>query len=367
MADQNETTQKDAPLLPWESKGGGTSTTAAGESLSSLLTDDLDIEGDDTSETDEPEVAEADDVEEDLDEDVEEAADALDAVEEDDDSDESDEEDDSDDGEEDPSDDDEPRYEVEYPDGTKAQLTLEELKKEHLRQADYTRKTQAAAEERKAIEAERAQVRQERQEYHQRLEAVKTALEQVAPKRRTAAEWDTLKAQDPAKFAAEWADTQRHMQEMAEVEAEQARVQEQAQKEWAQQVEEHLKTERERLYQAVPEWKDEEVASKEKAELRSFAAERYGFNDQELDGVTDHRLMLLLRDAMQLNRISTKGKPQIEAKRKAAKVLQPGGRAPSTKGGKPKRAKTIRDKSRKLARSGSIDDAAALLMELADD
>jgi len=74
-------------------------------------------------------------------------------------SDEDDEDSDDDDSEEDDEDDSETEevelsedLEIELPDGTSA--TLKELREGHLRQADYTKKTQALAEERKKFEAE---------------------------------------------------------------------------------------------------------------------------------------------------------------------------------------------------------------------
>ena len=47
------------------------------------------------------------------------------------------------------------------------EITVEELKRGHLRQRDYTRKTQELAETRKELEAQNAAVVRERQQYHQ--------------------------------------------------------------------------------------------------------------------------------------------------------------------------------------------------------
>lgn len=308
------------------------------DSLASLLTDEEEPRG--TQEQDEPE---------DEDE-VEETADSADESDQDE-EDEADEEE----GEEEP---------VFVIDGEEVTLTqLQEWRRDGLRQADYTRKTQQAAEIRKQAEAIASEAQTLRQEYYQRLEMVKQALEQGAPAKRSAAEWDTLRQQDPVRFAAEWADTQRHQQEMAAVESEQVRVQQEAQEAWLQQMETHLQRERERLYSAIPEWKDESKAKQEKATLRSFAQERYGFTNEELDGVYDHRLMLLLRDAQRFNKLSSEAKPKVEKNRQAAKVLQPGGRTPKTNRSA-KSAKSLREKSRKLARTGSIDDAVSLFMDI---
>lgn len=74
----------------------------------------------------------------------------------------------------------------------------EKLKAERLMHADYTRKTQEVAETRKAVEAEREQVRQQAQQHQQfikevaRVHALDDALEQFKQ-----VDWDTLSDQDP--------------------------------------------------------------------------------------------------------------------------------------------------------------------------
>jgi hypothetical protein len=75
---------------------------------------------------------------------------------------------------------------------------IEKLKAERLMQADYTRKTQAAAEERKAFEIERQSVAQQRQAHGAFMEEVATvkALDQQIAKY-AQIDWDALDDQDP--------------------------------------------------------------------------------------------------------------------------------------------------------------------------
>lgn len=73
-----------------------------------------------------------------------------------------------------------------------------EIKAGTMRQADYTQKTQTVAEERRAVEAERARVREEAQQHQQfinevaKVHALDDALEQYKQ-----VDWDALSDQDP--------------------------------------------------------------------------------------------------------------------------------------------------------------------------
>ena len=77
----------------------------------------------------------------------------------------------------------------------KQPLSEAEQKAGELRQADYTRKMQGLAEERKATQAERHQISQERAQYAQQLQGMMFALQQERPPN-----WDELIANDPTEY-----------------------------------------------------------------------------------------------------------------------------------------------------------------------
>jgi len=337
----------EVPRLPFE--GDETSVDAASKSLFNLLADDVD-----THEKDEPGSEEKEDEDQDADDDTEEESDEDDSEEDDDgESEDEDESDDSDDEEHE----DQPSYKVKV-DGKEVEVTLDELKKGYSRQADYTRKTQELAEERKVL----SEAREAREQYQQRLQAVDTALEQAKPKGRTADEWDSLRRRDPNRFAVEWAEHQRWQTEKAAVQQEQERVAQEAQGDLQRQINDTLKREGDLLVEVIPEWQDKDTAATEKAELMQYAQETYGWTEEDLASVYDHRLILMLRKAQQFDALS-EGAERLEPKKKTAKVLKPGGRKKKT--GK---TKAQRKRAEKLARSGSVDDAAALIMgALGDD
>jgi hypothetical protein len=170
----------------------------------------------------------------------------------------------------------------------------EELVRGYSRTADYTRKTQALAEERKTFQAEATRIRETAQRYESGLAELETVLRTAAP---SEPDWATLKQGDPAVFAAEWASWQQHQEALRNVEAERKAVLEHLQSEAANLRKEQLRAEAEHLVAAIPEWKDPEVAKKDKAKLVAHAKSR-GFTEEDLAQVADHRIIKLLRDAM---------------------------------------------------------------------
>jgi len=92
-----------------------------------------------------------------------------------------------------------PRYKVKAS-GEEVEVELDELIKGYQQGADYTKKSQALAEQRKALEAERQHleyVKQERQAYAQKLQALDSFLSQ----QNQGVNLDVLKETDPIGYA----------------------------------------------------------------------------------------------------------------------------------------------------------------------
>lgn len=247
-------------------------------------------------------------------------------------------------------------------DGEEQEVTLDELLRGYSRTADYTRKTQATAEQRKALDAEVAQTRDARSRYTQLITALEQTLEGTeAPK----VDWDRLRRENPAEFAAQWAEHQQRDANLQAVRAERARLEEEVQTERQRQLTALLEDERTKLVEAIPEWKEPETAAKEKKALADYAKHAFGFNDQELAQVVDHRVMLLLRKAHQFDQMAVGSQKQLEQKKKAAKVLQPGPRDANPRVAR--RTAEARKSMDRLAKTGRVQDAAAAFMDLLDD
>lgn len=272
-----------------------------------------------------------------------------------DDSDESDDDEDAE-GDEDEGPKEDPLHEV-IVDGQTQRITLKEALAGYQRQADYTRGKVALAREKESLSAELTQIRGARDQYAQRLEAYGLALKDIHAAQEP--NWDKLEAEDPARYAVEWAKHQRLEKKRAEVEAEQRKVFEERQADFQAQQEARKRDETAKLLDAVPEWKDDAKAEAEANKLISFAERRFGFTRDDIAGWMDHRALLMLRDAMRYNEGQTKGKEKIAGKVKPASApLKPGSRDRAP--GREHKSAAKRDRAR-LARTGRVDDAAAFI------
>lgn len=176
--------------------------------------------------------------------------------------------------------------------GEEFEVTESELIIGYQQKRDYTQKTQALAEQRRAFEQERqgemGQLR-EALAYH----ALPTAKEPY-----------------PEDFAGQ---PDQFMQAYGQWQQQSARQAEAAQLLDAIVEDEDRRTlEREAglLLQAAPEWADENVRQADRAKMEQFASERYGFSPKEIAQAPDHRLLLLLRDATE----GAELKAELEAK-----------------------------------------------------
>lgn len=234
--------------------------------------------------------------------------------------------------------------------GEEVEVTEEELEKGYSRTADYTRKTQQLAEEKAAVAAERTR-------YVETLTKLESTLEKLAGKE---PDWDQLRQEmEPDEFAATYTDWQIHKDRLAKLAAERQKVEQEAAVENQKAYEKYLEQEHQKTLAKIPEWKDAKVAKQEVEEIRQFA-NSLGFSDEELAGVTDHRLMALLRKGM-LQERAAKSKPAVQRQIEKVRVVKPG----SAKSNRPPVTEVTRAKQR-LAKTGSVADAAAAL-ELLDD
>lgn len=354
----------DTPLLPWETKG---SEKTVEENLFDLLGSDPDFqEEEDLEDADELESDDDLEDEEDADEtedDDDEDEDEDDVLDDEDDEDLEEDEDDEDDEEEDEDleDDEDRTYKVKVQ-GETLKVTLEELQAGYSRTEDYTRKRQADVQEHAA---EMTQVRTVRETYGAHLEQLQAVMESMTP---ADGPDEELRKSDPGEYAAQKQDHADRVAAVEKVAAERAKVQKEAQKEDDAARAVLLLSEKDKLIEAIPEWKNEAVQATGTAELRDFAKATYGFTDEEIDGVSDHRLLVLLHENMQNREKRKSGKKEIRRKSKGARKMKPG----STRGGRrvkgrAKARKADQRSREKLAQTGGVHDAADAIEGLLGD
>ena len=213
-----------------------------------------------------------------------------------------------------------PKYRVKV-DNEELEVDVDELIKGYSRTSDYTKKTQALAEQRKAIEAEKSKVEEAarlRDQYAQRLQVIEQMLTQ-SPQENLA----ELKETDPIGYAVKMAEQVEREKQLAAVRQERAQLAQRQQAEQQQRLQAHLSQEAERLRAAIPDMADEVKGEVVRKEIKDFARS-IGFSEQELSQVYDHRAVLTLYKAMQYDKLQ-KSKPAT-AKRvaEAPKTLRPG-------------------------------------------
>jgi len=244
-------------------------------------------------------------------------------------------------------------------DGEELEVDIEELKNGYQRQADYTRKSQALAEQRKEteqIQSERMQLEQERQMYANGLQMLQ---EQQSAKLNefNSVDWESLKTEDPYAYMIkkeEFRDAQEKVQGVAQqqqyVQQEQMHQQQAAKAEF-------VRAEYARLVEALPEWENKESTIKK--DIRDYAATA-GFRPEEIDQLADHRSVLVIQKAMEYDKLTKKVAPKKKAVKKVPKV-QKSGRGNSKEDAATEVAKKKRARLRK---SGKQDDAASLFYDM---
>ena len=239
-------------------------------------------------------------------------------------------------------------------DNEELEVTLEELQQGYSRTKDYTKKTQALAETRKTVEAERARIeeaKQLRDTYAQRLQVIEQMLNQPADNENLA----ELKESDPIGYAIKVAERSEREKQLQAVQAEKQRIAQQQSQEQQEQLKAHLAQEAQKLKEWIPEFKDEVKADMARKEIKAYA-KSIGFSDQELANVYDARAVQTLYKAMQYEKLM-KGKSVATKKvSEAPKTLRSGASQPQGTS----EQEATKKQFQKLKQSGNKRDAAKL-------
>ena len=240
------------------------------------------------------------------------------------------------------------RYKVKAS-GEEVEVELDELIKGYQQGTDYTKKSQALAEQRKAIEAERGhleQVKQERQAYAQKLQALDSFLTQ----QNRGVDLDVLKETDPIGYAVAVAEQSQREKQLAVVRQEQQRIAQQQQAEQQATLQNHLRQESEKLVSLIPELATPQGDAVRK-QIRDYA-KSVGWSDQELSSVYDSRAVHTLYKAMKYEQLQ-KSKPELNKKLQSApKMMRSGTSAPPTRSTQDKQV------MQRLRETGKVTDAA---------
>ena len=221
-------------------------------------------------------------------------------------------------------------------------VDIQELKQGHLRQADYTRKTQGLADKRKEAEDKKLQ-------YETQLNALSVAT--VGDLRNYEnVDWELLKAQNPDRYKtalaeyqgikdrANWLNNQ-----IETFNQQQTQQQEAEQKAKADEARQTLKA-------TIPNWSNELYT-----EIGKYAVTQ-GISQEDYDQIVDARLITVLHKGMLYDGAKVVTKKKIAKSPK--KTLSGSKSAPKTAGNKYKQA------MQNLNKSGSFEDGLAALTNM---
>ena len=237
--------------------------------------------------------------------------------------------------------------------GEEREVTLNELIKSYQLGTDYTKKSQAVAEERKAVEAERQAVqeaKQMRDTYAQRLEMI----EQMLVPQQQEENLEYLKETDPIGYSVKVAEMIQRDKQLAAVQAERHRINQQQEQDRQVQMQSVVAEEMQKLSSYIPEFTDPAKGEAIRNDIRAFG-KQIGFSDNELAAVYDSRAVLTLYKAMQYDKLVA-SKPAITKKvTEAPKAIKSGVSKP-----RDSNAEEIKKLKARVKSSGSIRDAASV-------
>jgi len=240
-------------------------------------------------------------------------------------------------------------------DGEDYEVTLDEALAGYQRQQDYTKKTQAVAEEKKQLQAEQEAAQQDRLRYQQNLERL---VQQQQAQQPVEPDWDALYESDPLEWMKQKEDFRSQKERNLELQQQHFQMQQQQQQEQEQQMHQHLAQQHQTLVDAIPEWKDPKVMQQEKAQIRAYA-QTIGYSEQEVSQVYDARAVQALRHGMIASGLQGKGKVKLKPAAPAIRAVTPGS-APE----QPRKQTSVHKAKIRLAKSGKMSDAAEIFKQL---
>jgi hypothetical protein len=228
--------------------------------------------------------------------------------------------------------------------------SLNELKAQRLMRADYTRKTQELAQQRKELEQKNNQsIENERKQYLSTLQTLHKAVINAAAPELQNVNWSTLATENPAEYV-RLSNRAREVQaSIAAIQQEHDRVYQSQNADREKQRQSVIEEAKVKIKEAIPDWND---ALYQKV---MNTAVKYGYTQQEAAQLYDPKVITLLHK-LSLSESVSEQKPIIEKKLVLApKVVKPGARVSN-------KAQTDANAAKqRLSQSGSINDLADVM------
>jgi hypothetical protein len=243
--------------------------------------------------------------------------------------------------------------------GTKIKLsdgsehTLEEIEKGFLRQQDYTRKTQEISSNRKLLEEAAQRFVNQDKQVKEFAEWAKKVVEKRAPRPPDPSKINT----DPIGYLQEKEAFEGAVHEWRQLEAMRQTVDQRLQASEGAKTQEQLAEETKALVERIPSLATPDGWRSFKAEATDIGGKAYGFAPEEIEGITDHRYVLALKDAIEYRKLQGKKMEAVRAAKAAPSPVSAAAR-PAPNRSTQQTQKILTERARK---TGSVEDIAALL------
>ena len=236
--------------------------------------------------------------------------------------------------------------------GQELKVTLDELKKGYSRDADYRRKTEELSFEKKQFMSE---ADQQRQDYSKRLSELNQILafaQQQLNSEASNVDLNKLYEEDPVE--ATKVERQLRLKKEKMIEAA-SKLQQEQQRQLSSYVQEQQKI----LAEKMPEFNDAQKASTAKNNLRNFL-NSYGFKDAEIGQIYDHRIVMLVNDALKYRNMKNVKPVSAAQASKPGKFLSSGVKKDSNDMNFQRR----KEKLGRLKKTGNVKDAASIFYDI---
>jgi hypothetical protein len=236
--------------------------------------------------------------------------------------------------------------------GQELEVSLDELKAGYSRDSDYRQKTHSLGMEKRDLETQKNSFRQTYDTRLNELNDLISTANQFVKQKQGGQDLAKLYEEDPVEAAR--LDFQLR-QERQHIES----LKSKAREAQTQQYESYLETQKELAATKIPEFSDPNKADSFKLNMRNTLRD-YGFNDQEIGSLADHRFLMVAKDAMSFK--SQKDKRPIVSKKvaNAPKVLKAGVAKSNVSSGR----EQVRNKINTLRKTGHIKDAQSAIADM---
>lgn len=210
-------------------------------------------------------------------------------------------------------------------DGQEKQVPLSEVLKSYQLEGHVNNKSIELANQRTAFEQERQAIRTLAQQQLQQNQQLGNIAQQMLNHDFNRVDWNGLRANNPAEFAALQAEFQQRQQGIQQY---MGQIQQQVQHEEQQRqqaLQQSVAVESERLMNLRPEWRDQAAFAKDRQQMTQYARS-LGFQDAELGQIFDHRYMLILHDAARYQALQAATPQALKQVRQAPQMVAPGSR-----------------------------------------